>query len=90
MNSNSNKKKSPQTMSGDQGWLVNKNFVLRQRKRKKRERDGEGKGETRFSKAYEELPENTRLNEGIANLDEEDENVADVYIEFENENINKI
>lgn len=46
--------------------------------------------EARLLKAYGELPENTRLNEGIANLDEEDENAADDYIEFEDEDIDKI
>ncbi|PHT48399.1 hypothetical protein CQW23_12607 [Capsicum baccatum] len=47
--------------------------------------------EARLLKAYGELPENTRLNEGIANgLDEEDDNCADDYIEFEDEDIDKI
>ncbi|CAN4114861.1 unnamed protein product [Withania somnifera] len=46
--------------------------------------------EARLLKAYGELPENTRLNEGIANLDEEDEHPNDDYIEFEDEDIDKI
>ncbi|KAL8118974.1 eukaryotic translation initiation factor 1A-like [Apium graveolens] len=47
--------------------------------------------EARLLKAYGELPENTRLNEGIAGgLDEEDENAVDDYIEFEDEDIDKI
>lgn len=45
--------------------------------------------EARLLKAYGELPENTRLNEGIANMDEEDDNPADDYIEFEDD-IDKI
>ncbi|PPD99427.1 hypothetical protein GOBAR_DD03544 [Gossypium barbadense] len=44
--------------------------------------------EARLLKAYGELPENTRLNEGI--VDEEDEGGADDYIEFEDEDIDKI
>ncbi|KAL7227734.1 hypothetical protein ACSBR1_022583 [Camellia fascicularis] len=40
--------------------------------------------EARLLKAYGELPENTRLNEGIAGgLDEEDDGAGDDYIEFE-------
>ncbi|KAL1155972.1 hypothetical protein V6Z11_A08G060400 [Gossypium hirsutum] len=39
-------------------------------------------------KAYGELPENTRLNEGI--VDEEDEGGVDDYVEFEDEDIDKI
>lgn len=47
--------------------------------------------EARLLKAYGELPENTRLNEGIAGgLDEEDEGAADDYLEFEDEDIDKI
>ncbi|CAN4111500.1 unnamed protein product [Withania somnifera] len=46
--------------------------------------------EARLLKAYGELPENTRLNEGVANLDEEDDNLNDDYIEFEDEDIDKI
>ncbi|KAK4845533.1 hypothetical protein QYF36_006216 [Acer negundo] len=47
--------------------------------------------EARLLKAYGELPENTRLNEGIAGgLDEEDEGAGDDYIEFEDEDIDKI
>ncbi|KAG6536077.1 hypothetical protein ZIOFF_001119 [Zingiber officinale] len=37
--------------------------------------------EARLLKAYGELPENIRLNEGIGGLDEEDEGGADDYIE---------
>ncbi|KAG6491301.1 hypothetical protein ZIOFF_052639 [Zingiber officinale] len=37
--------------------------------------------EARLLKAYDELPENIRLNEGIGGLDEEDEAGADDYIE---------
>lgn len=47
--------------------------------------------EARLLKAYGELPENTRLNEGIAGgLDEEDDGGGDDYIEFEDEDIDKI
>ncbi|KAL9691499.1 hypothetical protein QQ045_011923 [Rhodiola kirilowii] len=47
--------------------------------------------EARLLKAYKELPENTRLNEGIAGgLDEEDDGDDDDYIEFEDEDIDKI
>lgn len=46
--------------------------------------------EARLLKAYGELPDNIRLNEGIANLDEEDDGGADDYIEFEDEDIDKI
>ncbi|KAI3511033.1 hypothetical protein L2E82_29715 [Cichorium intybus] len=47
--------------------------------------------EARLLKAYGELPENIRLNEGIAGgLDEEDDNGIDDYIEFEDEDIDKI
>lgn len=46
--------------------------------------------EARLLKAYGELPENTRLNEGIVNLDEEEDGVADEYLEFEDEDIDKI
>ncbi|PPS07031.1 hypothetical protein GOBAR_AA13603 [Gossypium barbadense] len=44
--------------------------------------------EARLLKAYGELPENTRLNEGI--VDEEDEGGVDDYVEFEDEDIDKI
>ncbi|CAI9262496.1 unnamed protein product [Lactuca saligna] len=38
-----------------------------------------------------ELPKNTRLNEGITGgLDEENNNTADDYIDFEDEHIDKI
>lgn len=46
--------------------------------------------EARLLKAYGELPDNIRLNEGVANLDEEDDGGADDYIEFEDEDIDKI
>ncbi|XP_042414592.1 eukaryotic translation initiation factor 1A-like [Zingiber officinale] len=46
--------------------------------------------EARLLKAYGELPENIRLNEGIGGLDEEDEGGADDYIECEDEDIDKI
>lgn len=47
--------------------------------------------EARLLKAYGELPENTRLNEGITGgLDEEEEGAGDDYIEFEDEDIDKI
>ncbi|KAF7141573.1 hypothetical protein RHSIM_Rhsim06G0224000 [Rhododendron simsii] len=47
--------------------------------------------EARLLKAYGELPENTRLNEGIAGgIDEEEEGGGDDYIEFEDEDIDKI
>lgn len=47
--------------------------------------------EARLLKAYGELPDNTRLNEGIAGgLDEEDEGAGDDYIEFEDEDIDKL
>ncbi|XP_042436842.1 eukaryotic translation initiation factor 1A-like [Zingiber officinale] len=46
--------------------------------------------EARLLKAYGELPENIRLNEGIGGLDEEDEGGADDYIKFEDEDIDKI
>ncbi|KAL6994832.1 hypothetical protein U1Q18_042026 [Sarracenia purpurea var. burkii] len=47
--------------------------------------------EARLLKAYSELSEYTGLNEGIADgLDEEDEGVGDDYIEFEDEDIDKI
>ncbi|XP_042455094.1 eukaryotic translation initiation factor 1A-like [Zingiber officinale] len=46
--------------------------------------------EAHLLKAYGELPENIRLNEGIGGLDEEDEGGADDFIEFEDEDIDKI
>ncbi|KAK4748265.1 hypothetical protein SAY87_014851 [Trapa incisa] len=47
--------------------------------------------EARLLKAYGELPENTRLNEGIVGgLDKEDEGPNDDYIEFDDEDIDKI
>ncbi|KAK8959649.1 hypothetical protein KSP40_PGU019424 [Platanthera guangdongensis] len=40
-------------------------------------------GQPRLLKAYRELPESTRLNEGIVGgLNEEDDDVGDDYIEF--------
>ncbi|KAJ8772195.1 hypothetical protein K2173_027372 [Erythroxylum novogranatense] len=47
--------------------------------------------EARLLKAYGELPDTTRLNEGIARgLDEEDDSAPDDYIEFEDEDIDKL
>ncbi|KAL0295749.1 UNVERIFIED_CONTAM: Eukaryotic translation initiation factor 1A [Sesamum calycinum] len=47
--------------------------------------------EARLLKAYGELPESTRRNEGIAGgLDEEDDGPGDDYIEFEDEDIDKL
>lgn len=50
--------------------------------------------EARLLKAYSELPENTRLNEGIVggmdDDDDDDEGGGDAYIEFEDEDIDKI
>ncbi|KAG6488895.1 eukaryotic translation initiation factor 1A-like [Zingiber officinale] len=46
--------------------------------------------EARLLKAYGELPENIRLNEGIGGLDEDEEGGADDYIKFEDEDIDKI
>ncbi|KAG6532238.1 hypothetical protein ZIOFF_006077 [Zingiber officinale] len=46
--------------------------------------------EARLLKACGELPENIRLNEGTGGLDEEYKGGADDYIEFEDEDIDKI
>ncbi|KAL5572039.1 hypothetical protein UlMin_021636 [Ulmus minor] len=47
--------------------------------------------EARLLKAYGELPETTRLNEGIAGgLDEDEDASGDDYIEFKDEDIDKI
>jgi translation initiation factor 1A len=47
--------------------------------------------EARLLKAYGELPENVRLNEGIAGgMDEEADGGGDDYIEFEDEDIDRI
>lgn len=47
--------------------------------------------EARLLKAYGELPESTRLNEGIAGgIDDEDDGGGDDYLEFEDEDIDKI
>ncbi|XP_049400554.1 eukaryotic translation initiation factor 1A-like [Solanum stenotomum] len=46
--------------------------------------------EARLLKAYGELPENIRLNEGVNTLDEEDDDPNDDYIEFEDEDIDRI
>ncbi len=47
--------------------------------------------EARLLKAYGELPENVRLNEGIAGgMDEEEDGGGDDYIEFEDEDIDRI
>jgi len=44
--------------------------------------------EARLLKAYGELPDNIRLNEGV--VDEDDEGGEDDYIEFGDEDIDKI
>ncbi|CAA7023082.1 unnamed protein product [Microthlaspi erraticum] len=48
--------------------------------------------EARLLKAYGELPDNVRLNEGIAGgVDEEDEGgVVDDYLEFGDDEINRL
>ncbi|KAL7592091.1 eukaryotic translation initiation factor 1A [Lactuca sativa] len=47
--------------------------------------------EARLLKAYGELPENIRLNEGIiGGLDDEEDGAGDDYIKFEDEDIDKI
>uniref|UniRef100_A0A803M4Y8 S1-like domain-containing protein n=1 Tax=Chenopodium quinoa TaxID=63459 RepID=A0A803M4Y8_CHEQI len=47
--------------------------------------------EARLLKAYGELPDNIRLNEGISNtMDEDEEGDGEDYIEFEDEDIDKI
>jgi len=47
--------------------------------------------EARLLKAYGELPENMRFNEGIAGgIDDEEERNNDDYIEFEDEDIDKL
>ncbi|XP_045787887.1 eukaryotic translation initiation factor 1A-like [Trifolium pratense] len=46
--------------------------------------------EARLLKAYEELPDSVRLNEGIAGGLDEDEDFGADYIEFEDEDIDKI
>ncbi|KAL9840142.1 putative translation initiation factor 1A (eIF-1A) [Arabidopsis thaliana] len=47
--------------------------------------------EARLLKAYGELPENTRLNEGIVgDLEDDDDNNDDDYVEFEDEDIDRI
>ncbi|KAL3356118.1 hypothetical protein AABB24_017005 [Solanum stoloniferum] len=46
--------------------------------------------EARLLKAYGELPENIKLNEGVNALDEEDDDPNDDYIEFEDEDIDRI
>jgi translation initiation factor 1A len=47
--------------------------------------------EARLLKAYGELPDNVRLNEGIAGgMDEEEDGGGDDYIEFEDEDIDRI
>ena len=45
--------------------------------------------EARLLKAYKELPDTTKLNEGIVG-DEEDANGPDGYLEFEDEDIDRI
>ncbi|CAN6820942.1 unnamed protein product [Brassica oleracea] len=47
--------------------------------------------EARLLKAYGELPENTRLNEGIVgDLEEDDDNDAEEFVHFEDEDIDRI
>ncbi|CAN4099502.1 unnamed protein product [Withania somnifera] len=47
--------------------------------------------EARLLKAYGELPENIRLNEGVVGgLDEDDERIGDDYVEFEDEDTDRI
>ena len=46
--------------------------------------------EARLLKAYGELPENVRLNESVNVLDEEDDAPEDDYVEFEDEDIDRI
>ena len=47
--------------------------------------------EARLLKAYGELPENVRLNEGIAGgMDDEEDGGGDDYVEFEDEDIDRI
>ncbi|KAK4748264.1 hypothetical protein SAY87_014850 [Trapa incisa] len=47
--------------------------------------------EARLLKAYGELPQNTRINEGVVGgLDEENEGPNNDYIQFEDEDIDKI
>uniref|UniRef100_A0A3Q7ID72 S1-like domain-containing protein n=1 Tax=Solanum lycopersicum TaxID=4081 RepID=A0A3Q7ID72_SOLLC len=46
--------------------------------------------EARLLKAYGELPENVRLNENVNVLDEEDDAPEDDYVEFEDEDIDRI
>ncbi|XP_015055311.1 eukaryotic translation initiation factor 1A-like [Solanum pennellii] len=46
--------------------------------------------EARLLKAYGELPENFRLNEGVNVLEEEDDAPDDDYVEFEDEDIDRI
>ncbi|KAK9716331.1 hypothetical protein RND81_06G226000 [Saponaria officinalis] len=46
--------------------------------------------EARLLKAYGELPDNVRLNEGIGDVVEDGEDGDNDYIEFEDEDIDKI
>ncbi|KAL5714565.1 hypothetical protein ACHQM5_016509 [Ranunculus cassubicifolius] len=46
--------------------------------------------EARLLKAYGELPDNTRLNEGIGGIDDDEACSENDYIEFEDEDIDKI
>ena len=45
--------------------------------------------EARLLKAYKELPDTTKLNEGIVG-DEEDANGPDGYLEFEDDDVDRI
>lgn len=45
--------------------------------------------EARLLKAYGELPENTRLTE-VPQMDEGDDGASDDYVEFEDEDIDKL
>ncbi|KAH9604153.1 hypothetical protein KSS87_010493 [Heliosperma pusillum] len=46
--------------------------------------------EARLLKAYDELPDNIRLNEGIATMEDDDDEGGQDYIQFEDEDIDKI
>ncbi|KAL3680497.1 hypothetical protein R1sor_023453 [Riccia sorocarpa] len=47
--------------------------------------------EARLLKAYGEVPDNVRLNEGIAGgMDDDEDGEGDDYIEFEDEDIDRI
>ncbi|KAJ4823113.1 hypothetical protein Tsubulata_046600 [Turnera subulata] len=46
--------------------------------------------EARLLKAYGELPDNVKLNEGIAGIDDEDGDGGEDYVDFEDEDIDRI